>query len=292
MTTASQRYSAPLSALEAREFTPFMHELIACAFGVVRPRFLSGTRVQTKADASPVTAADRGAERAMRSLIERRYPDHGVVGEEYGTRAGAGRYRWILDPVDGTRAFISNCFLFGTLIALERDDGAGFRPVLGCIAHAAAGLALIGNTRETRLYADDGSQRRARVRACGRLEDATLLATTHWSTGEQAGGPAIEGLIRRARLYRTWGDCFGYFALATGGADIMLDPTMAYWDVAAIVPVVEGAGGRVSAWDGGDPLARPSLIATAGPLHDEVVAALRSFGDADTISTPPIAKID
>ena len=93
----------------------------------------------------------------------------------------------------------------------------------------------------------------------------------------------MEPLIRRARLYRTWGDCFGYFSQATGGADIMLDPTLAYWDIAAIVPVVEGAGGRVTAWDGGDPLATPSAIATAGPLHDEVLAALRApAGSSDS----------
>jgi myo-inositol-1(or 4)-monophosphatase len=98
-----------------------------------------------------------------------------------------------------------------------------------------------------------------------------VLATTHWETGEQRGGEAAAALIRRARLYRTWGDCFGYFALATGGADVMLDPTLAYWDVAAVVPVVEGAGGRVSSWSGGDPLAELTLIATAGPLHDEVL---------------------
>jgi len=88
----------------------------------------------------------------------------------------------------------------------------------------------------------------------------------------------MEDLVRRAKLYRTWGDCFGYFALATGGADIMLDPTLAYWDAAAIVPVVEGAGGRVSAWDGGDPLAGLSLIATAGPLHEEVLAVVGARG--------------
>jgi len=275
MTTSAKRYCARLSAAEAREFTPFMHQLIALAFSIIRPRFLTGTRVHSKADASPVTAADRGAERALRALIQRRYPAHGLLGEEYGSKNGAGRYRWILDPIDGTRAFISNCFLFGTLIALERDDGAGFKPVLGCIAHAAAGLALIGHSRGTRLYAADGTQRRARVRPCARIEDATLLATTHWSTGEQSGGAAIENLIQRARLYRTWGDCFGYFALATGGADIMLDPTLSYWDVAAIVPVIEGAGGQVSAWDGGDPLASLSLIATAGPLHQEVMSALK-----------------
>jgi myo-inositol-1(or 4)-monophosphatase len=259
-------YSAPLSRAEQREFIPFLHELIGVAFATIRPHFLTGTAVSTKGDASPVTIADRTAEEAMRALIEQRYADHAIIGEEHGTRPGRN-YRWVLDPVDGTRAFIPNCFLFGTLIALERDDGAGFRPVLGAIGHSAAGVALIGHSAGTTLFASDGSERAARVRPCARIEDATVLATTHWSTGEQQGGAAIERLVRKARLYRTWGDCFGYFALATGGADLMLDPTLAYWDVAAIVPVVEGAGGVVSAWRGGDPLAQLSLIASGGPLH-------------------------
>jgi histidinol phosphatase-like enzyme (inositol monophosphatase family) len=266
-------FSAPITAAERREFIPFMHLLIGTAMAVIRPLFLRGTAVIVKADASPVTAADRGAEAAMRLEIERRDPEHGVVGEEFGVRVGS-RYRWILDPVDGTRAFITHCFLFGTLIALERDDGTGFAPILGAIAHPAAGLALIGHRDGTRLYAVDGSSRRASVRPCERLEDATVLATTHWETGEQRGGEGSRALIRRARLYRTWGDCFGYFALATGGADVMLDPRLAYWDVAAVVPVVEGAGGRLTSWTGGDPLAERSLIATAGPLHEEVLAVI------------------
>ena len=269
------RYSATLTAAEQQEFVPFVHELIGAAFATIRRYFLSGTAVMTKGDASPVTRADRGAEEAMRALIDSRYPTHGILGEEYGVKHGQG-YRWILDPVDGTRAFISNCFLFGTLISLERDDGAGFKPILGALAHPAAGVALIGSGKQTRLYADDGSERVARVRMCRQLEEATVLATTHWSTGEQRGGPEIEAIIRRARLYRTWGDCFGYFSLATGGADVMLDPSLAYWDVAAIVPIVEGAGGRVTSWTGGDPLAAPSLIATAGPLHDEILLIVGS----------------
>jgi myo-inositol-1(or 4)-monophosphatase len=270
-----ERYSATLDTAEAREFVPFAHELIGTAFAVIRPIFLSGAAVDTKADASPVTQADRNAEAAMRALIERRYPDHGVVGEEHGSKAGR-RYRWVLDPIDGTRAFITHCFLFGTLIALERDDGAGFRPVLGAIAHPAAGLALVGHGRRCLLHAADGSQRAVRVRPCARLEDATVLATTHWTTGEQRARHVerVESIVQRARLYRTWGDCFGYFALATGGADLMLDPTLAYWDVAAIVPVVEAAGGVVTSWHGGDPLAAPSLIASAGPLNDEALALL------------------
>ena len=279
----ARRYSAPISPAEQREFLPFMHLLIGTAFDVIRPLFLRGVAVDAKADATPVTAADRGAEAAMRRAIERRYPEHGIVGEEFGEKAGR-RYRWILDPVDGTRAFITHCFLFGTLIALERDDGEGFAPILGTIAHPAAGVALIGHRDGTRLYSADGTERAVRVRRCARVEDATVLATTHWETGEQRGGEGSAALIRRARLYRTWGDCFGYFALATGGADVMLDPTLAYWDVAAVVPVVEGAGGVVSSWSGGDPLAELTLIATAGPLHDEV---LRLVGGRN--ADPPTA---
>ena len=125
---------------ELREFVPFLQALIGIANGVIRPLFLSGTAVIDKADASPVTQADRGAEQAMRSHIEARYPGHALIGEEFGNKPGS-RYRWVLDPVDGTRAFITNCFIFGTLIALERDDGDGFRPMLGVISHPAAGVA-------------------------------------------------------------------------------------------------------------------------------------------------------
>ena len=278
--SAPARYSAPLDSYEAHEFLPFMHELIGAAVAVIRPLFLSGVAVDTKHDTSPVTAADRGAEQAMRALIEHRYPSHGVLGEEFGERPagpGAPRYRWVLDPVDGTRAFISHCFLFGTLVALERDDGDGYRPVLGAIAHPAAGLALVGHARESRLFAADGSERAVRVRDCARIEHATVLATSHWTTHEQHGAvntARIENLVARARLYRTWGDCFGYFSLATGGADVMLDPTLAHWDVAAVVPVIEGAGGVVSSWTGGDPLTSLSLIATVPTLHEAVLQAL------------------
>ena len=265
------RYSAPLSAAEEREFVPMVHELISVAFATIRPYFLTGTAVLTKHDASPVTLADRNAEASMRGVIDKRYPGHAILGEELGVKDGQD-YRWVLDPIDGTRAFITNCFLFGTLIALERWESDAYRPILGAIAHPAAGLAVIGHQRGTRLYASDGTSRRTNVRSCGRLEDATVLATTHWATNEQRTSniARVEEIIKRAKLYRTWGDCFGYFALATGAADLMLDPELAYYDVAAIVPVVEGAGGVVTSWSGGDPLQQPSLIASAGSLHPVV----------------------
>ena len=254
---------------------PFVHELIAIAFATIRPLFLSGTTVSTKSDASPVTLADRNAEAAMRRLIERRYPRHAIVGEEHGVKVGRD-YRWVLDPIDGTRAFIANCFLFGTLIALERWNSNGYRPVLGVIGHPAAGVALVGNQHRTILYASDGSSRRAHVRKCERLEDATVLVTSHWTSNEQpaANAARIEEIAWRAKLYRTWGDCFGYFAVATGAADLMLDPRLGYWDVAAIVPVIEGAGGVVTSWSGGDPLTEPSLIASAGSLHPIALSLL------------------
>ncbi len=270
-----RRFSAALARNEVSEFVPFVRELNGVAAATIRRYFMSGTEVVTKSDASPVTLADREAEEEMRRLIERRYPEHGVIGEEHGMKAG-NRYRWVLDPVDGTRAFISHSFLFGTLIALERDDGDGFRPVLGVIAHPAAGLTLVGHGDRCTLHSTDGSAREVNVRRCDTLTDATVLATTHWSTGEQRAvhSERIEQVVRAARLYRTWGDCFGYFALATGGADLMLDPVLAHWDVAAIVPVVEAAGGMVTSWSGGDPMAEPSLIASAGGIHDTVLQLL------------------
>jgi myo-inositol-1(or 4)-monophosphatase len=277
-TTALPRYCAVLSPAEIAEFVPFMHELIALASGVIKPLFMSGTAVIDKADASPVTQADRGAEEALRRRIEARYPAHAILGEEFGSKDGAAgnRYRWVLDPVDGTRAFITNCFLFGTLIALERNDGAGFRPVLGCIAHPAADIAVVGHAGGAVLRAADGSTRAVQVRTCEQLAEATVLLTSLPDIGEQKAPNAqrIAGVLRQAKLARTWGDCFGYFAIATGAADVMLDPRLAYWDVAAIVPVIEGAGGVVTSWTGGDPLASPSLIACGPALQSELLRLL------------------
>jgi myo-inositol-1(or 4)-monophosphatase len=272
------RYSAALSPAEAQEFVPFMHELIGVASSVIAPLFMTGTAVIDKPDASPVTQADRGAEEELRRRIEARYPGHAILGEEFGTKDGAAgnRYRWVLDPVDGTRAFITNCFLFGTLIALERNDGAGFRPVLGCIAHPAANVAVVGHAGGATLTARDGSARSVQMRPCSRLHDATVLLTSMPDIGEQKAmnTARIGDVLKRAKLARTWGDCFGYFALATGGADVMLDPQLAYWDVAAIVPVIEGAGGVVTSWTGGDPLASPSLIASGPAVQAELLRLL------------------
>lgn len=259
-------FSAVPDAAERAEFVPFARELAAVAAAVIRPWFRSGTTVIDKADASPVTVADRRAEEVMRALIEQRYPDHGILGEEYGELRPEARYRWVLDPIDGTRSFVGHCPLFGTLVALARDG----RPLVGVIANPVTGQVLVGTGDDTR----DEGDRPARVRATARLADATLLTTDPFHAERHRDGPAFDALTRRVKLYRTWGDCQGYAIVATGGADMMLDPVLAPWDLMALVPVIEGAGGRITDWHGGDPVGADSIVATNGTLHDAVIAAL------------------
>ena len=260
------RFSGTLDAAERAEFVPFVLELAAASGAIIREYYLGGAAVDLKPDASPVTEADRRAEDRMRALIMARYPGHGILGEERGTHLPQARYRWVLDPIDGTKAFVSNCYLFGTLIALVRDG----RPVLGAIASPLLGHVLCGDGQSAWI-----GERPVRVRACARLEDATLLTTDHWEVFRRRDGAAFEALSKRVRLYRGWGDCHGYFQVATGGADIMVDPILNPWDIQALVPVVEGAGGRITDWYGGDPVDADSAVATGGgALHDAVIRAL------------------
>ena len=275
-----QRYTKPISPQELSEFRPFLMRLVDVAFEVIIPKFLSEVSVQEKSNRTPVTLADQGAELAMRRLIEQKYPGHGIFGEEYGIKESVlafPRYRWILDPIDGTRAFISNSFLFGNLVALERDDGDGFGPILSSVSFPAANIRAVGwlgHAELIRELAGKRVQQEIRVRDCSSLQQATLLVTSHWTTPEQVGDQRLQALVDQAKLYRTWGDCFGYFAVASGGADIMIDPDLSYWDVAALVPVVEGAGGVITSLTGGNPLTEKSALCTAGKLQEEIIRLL------------------
>jgi myo-inositol-1(or 4)-monophosphatase len=265
--TDYRRYSAPLERAEREEFLSFLHELAGVSAAVIRRYYLQSAPVDTKADDSPVTAADRRAEEVMRLLIMNRYPDHGIVGEEHGEHQRQARYCWVLDPIDGTKAFVSNCYIFGTLIALLRDG----RPILGAIGSPLTGHLLVGlGGEETRL-----GDRVMRVREYRPVEAATVLTTSHWEMIARPEGQGFESLSRRAKLYRSWGDCHGYFQVATGGADVMTDPVLKVWDISAIVPVIEGAGGCATGLDGSDPLTASHLLATSGPrLHTEVLQIL------------------
>ncbi|TCZ60934.1 inositol monophosphatase family protein [Roseicella aquatilis] len=239
---------------------------------VIRPLFRSALLVEAKGDASPVTEADRGAELAMRELLRRRFPDHGLWGEEYGPERAEAEWLWVLDPIDGTRAFVTGRPLFGTLIGLLHRG----RPVLGLIDQPGIGERWIGVAGEpTRFRSPLGGA--ARCRPCPAVGHAELSCTSP-DMFEPADRPGFERLRAAARRVTWGGDCYAYGLLALGLVDVVAESTMKPWDWAALVPVVEGAGGRVTGWDGrpltlesdgrvlavGDPVLLPEAVGLLG----------------------------
>lgn len=255
------------------EYIALMTLLAEISGKIILRYYRAGVDVLGKADGSPVTIADRESEAAMREAIHSTFPDHGIIGEEYGNERLDAEYVWTLDPIDGTKNFVAGSFLHSTLIGLLRDGV----PVLGALHHPVTGHLMIGSPEETRLNGDI-----VRVRECAQVEDAVFLSSSYTSVARYADGPAYEALIRRAKLYRTWGDAHGYFLLASGTADVMADPIMSLWDIAPLIPIVQGAGGTITAWDGGPVFPSieavlqntTSAVATAGAIHDDVIAAL------------------
>lgn len=215
--------------------------------------------VETKADESPVTAADRGAEELLRKRIKARFPTHGIIGEEHGNENEGADLVWVLDPIDGTKSFISGVPLWGTLIALLHEG----QPVLGAIHQPLLSQLLIGDGRTATL-----SGRTVRTRTTTALREATLLTSDTVNLDQRLGAARASALLAAARIARTWGDCYGYLLVATGQADVMLDPIMNPWDIAALVPIIRGAGGVISDWAGGPAYPAEATVAAATPaLH-------------------------
>ena len=243
------------------------------AGAAIRPLFRSPLLVEAKGDASPVTEADRAAERAMRGLLRERFPDHGILGEEFGPERAEAEWLWVLDPIDGTRAFVTGRPLFGTLIGLLHRG----RPVLGLMDQPGIGERWIGAAGEpTRFRSPLGGA--PRCRPCGGVAEAELSCTSpDIFTAETR--PGFERLRAAARRVTWGGDCYAYGLLALGLVDAVVEAGMQPWDWAALVPVVEGAGGRVTGWDGepltlggdgrvlalGDPSLLPEAVALLAP---------------------------
>lgn len=221
---------------------------------------------ERKADDSPVTAADREAEQFIRARIEKKFPGHGIIGEEFPDADTEAEFVWVIDPIDGTKSFITHVPLFGTMVALLHQG----QPVLSMIHQPILNELLIGDNQTTSLNGQP-----VQVRACKNLADATLLCSDPNYFAPDSLKPEAEKLRRACRLTRTWGDCYGYLLLATGRADIMFDPDMEPWDLLPLIPVVRGAGGIITSWNGTDPAASRSALAASPELHAQVLKLLR-----------------
>lgn len=241
---------------------------------IIRPLFRSRVDIEHKSDLSPVTAADRRTEAALRRMIAEHYPEHGVIGEEYGTDRGDAEFVWVLDPVDGTMRFITGNPLFGTLIALVQNG----RPILGVIDIAMLDERWVGAAGRPTLFRNSSGDTEARVRPCEGLSAATLTATSpHMFEG--AASQAFERVRGGAKIFFYGGECYSYALLASGFLDVVIEADMGIHDYLAMVPVIEGAGGVLSDWQGA-PLGLQSgdrLVASGDPrVHDETLALLGS----------------
>jgi myo-inositol-1(or 4)-monophosphatase len=250
------------------EFINFVHKLASESAQVIKPYFGAfDLEVELKSDETPVTAADRGAEEVMRHLIRKEFPGHGIIGEEFGNENEAAEFVWVLDPIDGTKSFTSSCPLFGTLICLLHEG----QPILGAINQPILECLCIGDNEQTTVNGHP-----VHVRETDNLSEAILLTTDIVSIGKYQNRAGFDNLLQEAKLFRTWGDCYGYLLLASGGADIMLDPIVNPWDVLPVIPVVRGAGGVITAWDGSDVVQGDSCVAATQNLHPHVLEILNA----------------
>ncbi len=228
----------------------------------------SGLTVDRKRDSSPVTIADRRAEEFLRAGIAREYPGDGILGEEFGEQPGTSGFRWILDPLDGTKSFIHGVPLFGTLVGVEFEKqcviGVCHIPVLGETAWAAKGLGAWWQPA-------GAAARPAKVSSVARLPESLFCFTTVQGFARIGREDAFEALVAAAGIARGWGDCYGHILVATGRAEVMVDPLMNVWDAAALIPIVEEAGGHFIDWNGEATAHSGNGISVNAALRDEVL---------------------
>jgi histidinol-phosphatase len=238
--------------------------------------------IETKPDRTFVTQADTAIERTIRALISDAYPDHGIVGEEFGTEAGSGDVRWYIDPIDGTHNFMRGVPLFGTLLAVEADGelvvGVMSAPALGGRWYARQGG---GAWATDSVGPGAGSPRRIGVSRVGDIADSQILYSSPVDIEASGDAPGFDELVRSAWRDRGFGDFWGYALVAEGAAEAMIEVGPNSWDLAAPTVVVEEAGGRLTDLHGMRTIHNGTALATNGILHDEVVRRLGRQGDSD-----------
>ncbi len=253
----------------------FAHTLANQSGPVVMRHFRRRMAVENKlagAGFDPVTAADRGAERVIAKALRARFPDHGLIGEEYGNRNEGARYRWVIDPIDGTRSFIMGSPLWGTLIGLL--DGE--TPLLGLMDQPYTGERFWSDLRAAWGRDVSGKVKRLKTRACPSIGDAILTTTHPDLLGKGAELKAFMRVKEVARMTRYGGDCYNYALLAAGLVDIVIETGLKGFDIVAHIPIIERAGGRVTTWEGKSAINGGRVLATGDPeLHEKVLAFLK-----------------
>jgi myo-inositol-1(or 4)-monophosphatase len=254
----------------APDLITFANRLADTSGAVIKPLFrrrIDVAHKQGRHDFDPVTEADKGAERAIRELLAKERPDDGILGEEYGEQKGRSGYRWVLDPVDGTRAFITGRHEWGSLIALEHED----KPVLGILDQPVLGERFVGVNGAAHLV-QAGKASTLEVRACASLADAVLCATDPGAYFSKDQLSAFARVERVAKMTRYGGDCYLFAALALGFVDVVIEANFNAWDIAALIPLVEGAGGIVTSWDGGSARDGKTILASGDRrIHTEAM---------------------
>ena len=232
----------------------------------------AGLDVELKGDQSPVTIADRGAEQLIRARLAEEFPGDGVLGEEFPETPSSTGYRWILDPIDGTKSFVHGVPLFGTLIGIQEKE----RTVAGVCRFPALDEVIYA-------HADGGAWWKirnraatpARVTSVNALADALFCVTTITGWEKIGRQDVFDRLINSTRLTRGWGDCYGHMLVATGRADVMVDPEMSIWDAAALLPIVQEAGGHFLDWSGQPNIDSGNGLSVNAPLRDAVLQTIQ-----------------
>jgi histidinol-phosphatase len=241
------------------------------AAGKVTLQYFQTTDFQTekKSDGSPVTIADRSAEQLLRDRIAAAFPHDGILGEEFGETAGTSGFRWILDPIDGTKSFIHGVPLYGTMIGVEHEGrcpaGLVYMPGLDEGVFASVGQGAWH-------FRGSAPPTRATVSTKAKLSDGLFVTSAIDMYSPRGAANVLEALQKAAYITRTWGDCYGYLLVATGRAEVMIDPILNVWDAAAVQPIVEEAGGTFTDWKGNATIHAGEAIATNGRVLEEVLA--------------------
>jgi histidinol phosphatase-like enzyme (inositol monophosphatase family) len=269
--------------MTAVDFAAFVDRLAQVSGEVILPFFRSAIGAEDKSRGGifdPVTEADRGAEAAMRRLIAQTFPAHGVIGEEYGQDRPNAEYVWVLDPIDGTKSFISGLPTWGTLIGLLHNG----EPVYGMMSQPFTRERYFGDGKRSRLRTlapmrgeappTEWATRTLRTRACAGLAQATVMTTSPALIKDDADRAAYLEVERQARLVRYGADCYAYCALAAGFVDLVIETNLKPHDVVALAPIVEGAGGVMTTWEGESVAKGGRIIAAGDPRLHEIARAM------------------